>query len=131
MIEDVDLGLKRTATISIEILWKVFMVTEDVDIVLRPATLPTISQVIMLDSCVYLLLLIVFVELFMSMKEVKVVVMMQDMELGLKITATITFTITEKVLTMMGEVNIGIKSSPIPPIIQVSLIYSCVFCSWS
>ena len=85
----------------------------------------------MLDSCVYLLLLIVFVELFMSMKEVKVVVMMQDMILGLKITATITFTITEKVLTMMGEVNIGIKSAPIPPIIQVSLIYSCVFCSWS
>ena len=131
MMADVDLGLKRTATISIEILWKVFMVTEDVDIVLRPTTLPTISQVIMLDSCVYLLLLIVFVELFMSMKEVKVVVMMQDMELGLKITATITFTITEKVLTMMGEVNIGIKSAPIPPIIQVSLIYSCVFCSWS
>ena len=41
MMEDVDLGLKTPATISLEIVEKVMMVTEDVDIFPRLDTLPT------------------------------------------------------------------------------------------
>ena len=58
-----------------------------------------------------------FVKVFMSMKEVVVVVMMEDVYLGLKISATIPFTIVDKLLMVMGEVDIGIIPSPIPPII--------------
>ena len=58
-----------------------------------------------------------FVKVFMSMKEVVVVVMMEDVYLGLKRSATIPFTIVDKLLMVMGEVDIGIIPSPIPPII--------------
>ena len=104
-----DIYLKISATLPLEIVEKVLMVIEDEDIVPISATLPTIYQVTMVYCCVYLLLLIVSLKLFMKMKEVTVVVMMQDMKLCLKITATINFTITDKVLKMMGDVDIGLK----------------------
>ena len=56
------------------------MVIEDVDIVPITDTLTPISQVTIVDFCVYLLLLIFSLKLFMTIKEVIVVVMIQEME---------------------------------------------------
>ena len=125
-IADVDLGHRRPSTIPLEIVEKVLMVIEDVDKVPRPSILPPISQVTMVYCCIYFLLLIFSLKLFTTMKELTVVVMMQDMKLGINIPVTITFTITDKVLMVMGEVDMGLKSSPFPPIIQVSLVDSYV-----
>ena len=69
------------------------MVIGDVDIGLKSATIPTITQVTMVDCCIYMLLLIVFTKFFMSMKELVILVMTEDVDLGLKIPSTITFTI--------------------------------------
>ena len=49
-------------------------------------------------------------------------VIMEYVDLGLKIPATILFTILEKVLMLMGEVGIGLISVNIPPITQVSMV---------
>ena len=49
------------------------------------------------------------------------------MEFGHKRLAILTFTITDKVLMVMVEVDIGLRPSPIPPIIQVSLVYCWIF----
>ena len=93
MIEDVDLDLKRPSTIYFTIMDKVLLVIVEVIIGLRPTTLTTITQVSMGDFCVYLLLIGVFVKVFVAMKEVIVVVMMEYVDLGLKIPATLPFTI--------------------------------------
>ena len=45
--------------------------------------------------------------------------MVQEVEVGLKISETIIFTTTEKVLMVMGEVDLGHISVPLPTIIQV------------
>ena len=74
------------------------------DIDTRPATLPT--------------------------KDEAVGVMVQYMELGLKISTTITFSIQETVLMEIGEVGLGIKPVLIPPIIQVILVYYQVLQLW-
>ena len=47
---------------------------------------------------------------------------MQDVKVGLKRSTTIFFTIMEKVLVVMGEVDLGLRLSPLPPIIQVFLV---------
>ena len=47
---------------------------------------------------------------------------MQDAEVGLKILATLYLTTLEKVLMVMGEVNIGLKTTLIHPIIKVILV---------
>ena len=52
---------------------------------------------------------------------------MEDVELGLKRSATLPFTITEKVLMFMGEVDIGLRPAILPPIIQVSLVDHWIF----
>ena len=49
------------------------------------------------------------------------------MELGLKVSATFTFKITENELMMTEEVNISLRSDPLPPIIHVCLVYHLVF----
>ena len=75
-MEDVDLGLKRRVTLLLAILDKVLMMMGEVEISLRPATLPPITQVTVVDFGVYLLLLFPFTILLLVMKEVIVVVMM-------------------------------------------------------
>ena len=53
--------------------------------------------------------------------------MVQDAEVGLKILATLSLTMLEKVLMVMGEVNIGLKTALIHPIIKVILVDHKVF----
>ena len=76
MIEDMDLGIKIPATIIFTIVEKVLMVTVEVDIGIRPATLTPIIKETMLYCCFHLLPLVVFTIFFMEMKDVVVVVMM-------------------------------------------------------
>ena len=61
----------------------------------------------------------------MVTKEVIVAVVMEDVDLGLNILATLLFTIVEKVLIVMGEVDIGIIPEPLPTTIQVILVDCC------
>ena len=53
--------------------------------------------------------------------------MVQDVEVGLKRSATLTFTMLEIFLMVMGELDIGIRPALIPTIIQVILVYHWVF----
>ena len=57
--------------------------------------------------------------------------MMEDMEVGLNISATFPFTMTDKVLMVMGELDIGLRPSPLPPTIQARLVDRWIFYSWS
>ena len=126
-MEDMDLYLKIPASLHFKIMDKVLIVIGEVDIGLRPATPPPINQVIMVDYFVYLLLLVMFMKFFMKMKAVILVVMMEDVYLGLKRPATLPFSITGKVLMVMVELDIGLIPAPIPPTIQVSLVGRWVF----
>ena len=63
----------------------------------------------------------------MKMKEVIVEVMVQDVEVGFRILATLPFTIMDKVLVVMVKVGIGIIPDPLPHIIQVILVDHCSF----
>ena len=63
----------------------------------------------------------------MKMKEVMVGFTMEDMEVDINKSATINFTTTEKVLMVMGEVDIGLRPAPFPPIIKVILLDFWVF----
>ena len=76
----------------------------------------------MVNFWVYLFLLVLFTEFFMAMKEVIVVVMMEGVDLVLNIPATLPFKNVEKVLIVMGEVDIGPRPSNLPPLIQVGLV---------
>ena len=53
--------------------------------------------------------------------------MVENVDLGLKGTSTITFLITKKVLMVIGEVDIGIRPDPITPITPAILVYRWVF----
>ena len=77
----------------------------------------------MVYCCICLVLLVILMIVFMNMKDVIVGVTVQDVESGLNISATIHFTIVDKVLTVIGGVDIGLIPSPLPPIIQVILVY--------
>ena len=123
MIEYVDLGLKRPDTDNSTIVEKVLIMIREVVIGLRPATLHPITHVTMVDCCVYLLLLVLFTHVFTEMKEVIVVVMTEDVDLGLKKPDTIPFKIVQLVLMVMGEVDIGLRPAPLPHIIQVILVH--------
>ena len=53
--------------------------------------------------------------------------LVQDAELGPKISSIITCSMLKKVLMVMGEVDIGIRPSLLPPTIQVILVYHWFF----
>ena len=78
------------------------MVIGDVDIGLKTANITTITQANMVDLCIYLLLLVVFMKLFMATKEVILVLIIEDVDLGLKRPATIIFKIAEKLLMVIS-----------------------------
>ena len=122
-MEDLYLCLKIPATLIFTIMEKLLMVKGEGDIGPTPATLIPIIRVRNVYCWVYLLLLVLFTKVFMGMKEVIVVVMMEAVDLDLKIPATLTFTIVEKMFIVMGEVNIGIRPANIPPMIQMGLVY--------
>ena len=92
-----------------------------------PATIPPIIQVTMIYWYVHLVLLVMLMIVFMKIKEVIVGVMVQDVEVGIRILANIPFTMMDKVFMVMVEVGIGIIPAPIPPIIQGILVDHCSF----
>ena len=63
----------------------------------------------------------------MAMKEVIFLVMMGCIYLGLKRPAAIIFTIMDKVLLVVGELDIGLRPYPPPPIIYLSLVDHSVY----
>ena len=101
MVEDVDLGLKRPSTFLLKIREKLLVVMGEVDIGTIPATITPINQVTMVDFCVYLALLTMLMVVFVKMKGVIVGVVVQDVEVGLDISASINFTMIEKVLMLI------------------------------
>ena len=52
---------------------------------------------------------------------------MEDVEVGLNISATLTLKFTKKVFMMMVEVDMGLRPAPFPPIFQVVLVDHHVF----
>ena len=52
---------------------------------------------------------------------------MEDMDLGLKKPSTLHFTIMEKFLMVIVDVDICLITDPIIPLIQVSLVYCWIF----
>ena len=68
-MEYVYLGLKILATTIFIIMEKVLMVIVEVYKGLMPANLPPIIQVNIVYCCVYLLLIVVFKKIFMTMQE--------------------------------------------------------------
>ena len=59
IMEEADLGIKRPSDLTLKMLDKVLMMTGDVDIGLRPDTIPTIIQVRLIDNWFYLLMVII------------------------------------------------------------------------
>ena len=58
MMADVDLGLHRPSTLTLGIRKKLLVVIGEAGIGSIPATIPPITEVTMLDCCVYLLILV-------------------------------------------------------------------------
>ena len=86
-----DLGLKRPGTLLFTVTDKVFMVMGDLEIGLRPSTLPPIIPVDVVCCRIYLLIFIMLKTLFMVMKAVIVVVMMEYVDLGVNTPTTLPF----------------------------------------
>ena len=103
------------------------MMIGEADIGPIPVTSLPINRVTMIDCGIYLLLLVMFMKVFMTMKEMIVGVAMKDGKLVLKIPDTLLFKITEKVLMVMVEVDIGLRPYSLPPITQVILLGCWVF----
>ena len=122
MMEDMEKYLKKPATFTLAKLEKMLVVIGEVDIGPIPSTITPITQVAMVYFCVYLVLLVMLMIVFTKIKDVIVGVMVQYVEVGLKISATIPLTNIDKVFMVMGEAYIGIKIAPLPPIIQVILL---------
>ena len=122
-----DIGLMRPDTLPLTIVKTLLMVVGEVDMCPIPSTIPPMTQVTMVDCCVYLLIFVLFMKLVTTMKEVIVGVMMENVELGLKRPATITLTTTEETVMVMREVDICLIPDPTPPIILVSLVDCLVF----
>ena len=59
--------------------------------------------------------------------EVIEVLMMADMDIGLKILDTITLTTRKKLLMAIGEVDIGPIPGTLYPITQVTMVDYCVY----
>ena len=77
-MNDVDLGIKILATFIIATLDKMLVKIGEAGIGPRPATHPTITQVTMKYCCVYLVLLIILMTVFMKTKYVIVGVMVKE-----------------------------------------------------
>ena len=90
---DMNLGIKMPDTLPLEILDNKLTVIGEVNIGTVPATITPITQLTMVDSCVYLLLLVMLMIVYMRMKGVIVGVMMEDADVGLNISAILPFTI--------------------------------------
>ena len=124
---DVDIGIKRTANLPLSIREKLLVVMANVDIYPIPSTLNPIAQVTIVDCCIYLVLIDMWMVAFMKMKEVIVGMMVQDLEVCLNISVTLPFAIMYKVLMVMGEADLGLIPSLLPKIIQVCLVYHWYF----
>ena len=122
MVEDGDLGLKIPANIPLSIVDKLLTVYVEVDLGSIPATLPPVTKFAVVYCCIYLLLIFMFIKLFVSMKEVIVRVIMEDVDLSLNIQSNLPFTKIKKLCMVMVEVDIGFIPSPLPPIIQAVLL---------
>ena len=79
MVTDMDIGLNIPGTFLLVILEKLLVVIGEVDIYPRPATIPPVTHVTMLDCFVYLVLLFMLMILFLETNEVIVGVMVQYM----------------------------------------------------
>ena len=63
----------------------------------------------------------------MVIKEVIVVLITEEVYLGLKIPATLNLTIVENVLMVIGDVDICLRSAILPPIIQLRFLVLSFF----
>ena len=131
MMEYLDLAIKRPATLLFSIMEKMFVVMGEVNVGPRPANISPIIQMTIIYCWIYLLLLVLFMNFFMVTKEVIILVIMEDMDLDIKIPDTILFKIIWKFLMVMLDVDIGIRPFPIPPTIQVRFLDNWFFYSWS
>ena len=120
---DVDLGIKILATIILAIWEKLLMVMGEVDIGTRPDTLPPITQMIMVYCCIYLLIIVVTMIVFINIQCVIVGVIMEEVGVGLKRSSTSPFTMMDIALMVTGEVDIVLIPDSLPPIIQLGLLY--------
>ena len=78
MMAGVDIVLKISTTFHLATWKKLLAVIGEVEISPTPATITPITHVTMVDSCVYLVLLVMLMIVFIKMKEVIVVAMVQD-----------------------------------------------------
>ena len=122
MMADVDLGLNRPATLNLAIYEILLVVMGEVYIGTRAAILTYITKAIMVDCCIYLVLLAILMMVFKKMKEVIVRAIKKDVEVDLKRSDTLPITMMDKVLMVIGEVYVGIKPPPLLPIIKVRLL---------
>ena len=88
------------------------MVIGEVDIGIIPATITPRTPMTMVYFCVYLMLIFVLMKMFISMKQFIVVVITEDVDLGIKIPATLPLTTADKGLMMMGEADKGSQTRP-------------------
>ena len=66
---EVDIGIKRPYTIPLVTVEKYLMLTGDVDIGLRPSTLPPITQVSEADCQVYHCILVLLTKMLINMRD--------------------------------------------------------------
>ena len=92
-MENMDSSLNILATLPFAIVYKLLMVMGELNISLRSVTIPHIIHLVLLYCWVYMLLLVPFTNVFMVMKEGIVVMIMIEMNLGIKRLYTIPFTI--------------------------------------
>ena len=76
------------------------------------STLLSTTLATMVDCCVYLLIPIIFMKFFMTMKKVIVRVMTEDMVLGIERPSTLPFKITENVLMVIWRSVYRSKTIP-------------------
>ena len=63
MMKDVEVGLNRSSTLPFTMLYKVLMVMGEVYICLRPALIPTIIQVILVDHCIIIVMVVTEIDI--------------------------------------------------------------------
>ena len=97
------------------------MVMGEVKIGFRPDNIPPIIQVILVDCCVYLLLIVVFAKVFMTMKEMIVSMMMEDVDLGLKIPTTLIMKILKHPFKVYRISNLLSSNPPYTIVTKLSL----------